>query len=168
MTDLIVVWDQVREIATVVDMDTATAVGPVMAGDDAGPILQAFLDAVPFNIDLLPPDARIEAFASFLQGDKGMALLEGPALVAVEDEPGGPGDLDTNTTDAARSVREAVEHGDGPPPPQPADADAALDTDTGAQTVEVVCSMCQGERFVEGEPCPLCKGSGKLTMPVAS
>lgn len=164
MTELVVVFDPAQEMAAIVNVDEQCAWGPAMIGPNAGDILRAFLDTVPFDVTVMSAMTAQEAFSSFLL-QAGLladaAATEGDNSPVVEQ---GDASLDYG---AARAEAEAV-NATSTPPPQPADTDMDVNASPTHQMIK--CPNCEGKGMIEfggGEPpqqCGMCSGKGTLVV----
>jgi hypothetical protein len=157
-----------------------------MVGPQAGEILQAFIDGLPFDISELPSETCHAFFASWFQRVAGEILddaLPGDDVASVRVG-------DQEMADAARAAFEASHAGDPPPGLQSADTDmAAAAGHVGPVTASpsgnpyelsfrasapasgpdapslagqvIDCPMCNG---TANPSCVLCHGTLKLTV----
>lgn len=168
MPDLQIIFDREQQLAAVVNVDTLTVMPIAAAGPRADDILRGFVDAMPFDVTLLPAETLFEVYGGWLQS---AGFLEpGAAETGAEDEPQPPDGAGADA--AALATREASETAGEPPEPAPADAD--LDAAESPSTAVVRCWNCNGEgviHFGDGAPdqsCNMCSGSGRVTMSVAT
>lgn len=168
MADLQAIYDADKEIGAIVNLDNGTPLGPVMVGPAAGDILQAWLDATPFDVSELDPFTAQTAFLSFLERN---APPDEVASNAADN--GEVVDKPRVTADEAVALaeHEAVGASDVPDE-QPADTDREASADTVTETVR--CWNCEGSGMVtfgDDQPdarCGMCDGTGKITQPVPS
>lgn len=162
MADLEVIFDPDKEMACIVNTESHMGFGPAMIGPFAGQVLQAFIDATPFDVSLLTEHGAAAAFASFLetQAAPAAATPANPDLSPLG-PIGGP-----RVDDGRLEDRTAAESGAEPPAVQPADTDEPA-PDTAASSV-VTCFNCNGAGVIEfggDEPsqrCNMCQGTGKI------
>lgn len=166
MADVEVIYDPVKEMACIVNVDTRQGWGPAMIGPHAGEMLQAFVDAAPFDITLMKPDTAAEAFSQFLDQLAGRILDSEGETDTGAVERGGDSDLGVAGDDLLTAAVEADSR----------NADAPADTDQGAQEAPpaqvVTCFNCNGKKVIEfgdgSEPqrCNMCQGTGKILQAV--
>lgn len=166
MAELAVIYDPALEVAAIINLDEQRAFGPAMVGPEAGEVLQAFIDATPFDLSELGTIEACLAFGSFLD------RMVNPAEVAPDQADNGQvvtsPSADVGGGDALAQA-EAAGASDVPPPP-PADTDEVSDTPT--KTVTAPCFNCDGSGMVEfgdGSPaqrCGMCGGTGKIKQEV--
>lgn len=168
MANLEVIYDPAKEIGAVVNLDNGTPLGPVMIGPAAGDILQAWLDATPFDVAGLDAFTAQSAFLSFLERNAP------PDEVASDASDNGQVVAQPGVTadDAvALADREAV-HASDVPDAQPADTDS--EAQENPVTVTVRCWNCEGTGMVSfGDDqadarCGMCDGTGKIQQAATS
>jgi hypothetical protein len=168
VAQLEVIFDPVKELAAIVNVDERRSWGPAMIGPNAGAYLDGWLAAMPFDPVILDEGTACEVFVSFL-AELGDALDEIPPTPDIEPlEPiHGRG-----MEDAALAEAVASASGAEPPSPQPADTDVAGDESPPSAVVD--CPNCNGLGKLDfgGDTelvrCNMCKGTGQLEMPVAT
>lgn len=190
MADPIVVYDPVKEIATLVDPENHIGLGPAAIGPDAEKMLDDWLVTIPYDVTAV--DSAVlrdwfEPFAGRFLHDAEQAA--GQAAAGAVEPPGGAG-----VAGAALAEKTASASGADPPAPAPADADVEADqgaagaVDGAAQAPEAAepppaaaqpqyegpCPACSGSGQVPGsEPgtnitCNLCQGTGSLPVPTTA
>lgn len=166
MAELEVIFDPVKNLAAVVDVDNQVGWGPAMIGPDAGSILEAWIDTTPFDMSDLGSYQARDLFRSFLsrvQDSRGGGSP--PAGDVAKAEPGA-----TDVVAARSADAEAAAGGGEPPPPAPADTD--VEADTGATPATMKCPNCKGTGQTHDGPegvaaqCGMCQGSGNVTVGV--
>lgn len=164
MSNLIVIYDQEREIAAMVDAETQEGWGPAMIGPDAYDALQAFLTALPFDPRLLSSQDAVLAFQGFVEGAAGGRSEAPPAPPEGEVEQLGGDQLDAGERLADAEAAAATDV----PAPQPVDVDQDA---TEAPQVQVVdCFNCQGEGVIHfgddvpDQQCNMCQGKGRIAV----
>lgn len=188
MADLEVVYDPAKEMATIVNVDERRGWGPAMIGPDAGIILQAFIDSMPFDVSVLNEYDACQVFNGFLDG-----LAAGATETATPDTDSPV--VESGSAGVADETVPGAEHGaptDQPPGPAPADTDTGVEVDQG-ETDQVIpphdpafglepvaeshftretCVMCDGNGTVQISPdepaaqCGMCKGQGSVLVSV--
>jgi hypothetical protein len=168
MADIEVIFDPVKEMATIVNLDTRAGWGPAMIGPDAGTILQAFVDSMPFDVTVLHDYQAVVAFTSFLDA-LGSGTATPAATAALSPlEQAGASRVDEDT------LADLVAAASGPEPPDPQPADPDPEAAEGPPLTVVRCYNCNGAGKIEfgdgTEParCNMCQGTGKLEMPVTA
>lgn len=168
MDDLLVIYDRERDIATIIHAGQRRGFGPAMIGEHAPDILQAFIDATPFDISDLGVFEACNAFGSFLEraGVAAEVAADAPDNSAVESSPSGGVDNGNALADAEAANATDV------PGPQPADTD--MEADTRTETTVVRCFNCEGSGMIEfgdrspAQRCGMCGGTGKITQEVTT
>jgi hypothetical protein len=168
MTDIEVIYDPVKELACIINLDTRLGWGPAFIGPNAGNVLQLWIDSLPFDPTLLTDYQAASVFDDWLQQ---MAASPAEAASSPPVSPVEPLDGAGLAHDALAQA-EAAASGGEPPEPQPADTDVEEDAST-PPTVST-CPLCAGARTVvndetgEVTPCGMCSGTGVVRMAVPS
>lgn len=187
MSDPIVVYDPVKELAALVDPNTRTAFGPAHIGPDAEAVLDGFLLSIPYDVTTVDSDTLRSWFERYTGG-----TFPAPATPPAEDtQVAAEQDGNSGVDGAALAEREAAATSGDPPPPQPADTDMEADEGTAdtvteptppppvggsantrpGQTVKVPCPACNASGSVpSSEPgvsvtCNLCHGTTRIEVP---
>lgn len=166
MADLLVIYDPVREVAAIVVPEEGRAFGPAYIGEESADVLQAFIDATPWDMSDLGVFEACAAFASFLERNAPPETVAPDASTDGKVESAPSADVDTG--DALAEV-EAANASDVP---APAPADTDMESDPRTETVTVPCFNCGGSGMVEfgdGSPsqrCGMCAGTGKIAEEV--
>lgn len=164
MASLIIIHDTQREIATFVDADTQQGYGPALIGPDAGDDLQAFVDAMPFDVGALTPEQLTAVFQDFAQ------RLAQPAPEAPAAPSPAPVEQigDTGVAAGAQLADATAAAATDVPAPQPADTDDAAAPAT--PVTIIACHACQGEGTLDlgdGQgpvTCNMCQGTGQIAV----
>jgi hypothetical protein len=157
-----VIFDPVQELAAIINIDDRIGWGPTMIGPQAGELLSAFVDGLPFDISEVGSFQARDFFESWFQRLEGIAETTPEAAGSPVGDMANAG-LD-GRTDSALASMEAGR--DDPPPAQPAD------TDMGANPGETPPEVTATPAFVQASPaaqeidCPACNGTPKADCPV--
>lgn len=168
MTSLVVIYDSDRELAAIVDTDGRCGWGPAMIGPNAGEILNGWIESMPFDVGMLPPDVARLVFQEWIDG-----------LVAAATETAAPSPDSPLEPPVDQGVAWTAEDEPGPayesaepPGPQPADTDMEADASPPPQVVD--CPLCGATGVTsDGEDgatkvCPMCEGRKVVRMAVPS
>lgn len=166
MADLLVIYDPVREVAAIIVPEEGRAFGPAYIGEESADVLQAFIDATPWDMSDLGVFEACAAFASFLSFNETPASVAPDASVDGKVESAPSADVDAGD---ALAEAEAANASDVP---ASAPADTDMEGDPRTETITVRCFNCGGDGMVEfgdGSPaqrCGMCGGTGKVTETV--
>jgi hypothetical protein len=167
MTDLVVLYDDRLELATLVDMDMVCGLGPTAPGPQGAALLEEFANSAAAFTEYMQRDDLMMCWAQWFQ-QRSAAVTE--ATPTPSDSPLEP-QSDTGMADAALAEREAADGGAEPPEPQSADTDADAEDQTGT-TVIADCYVCDGSgKVAQGDTlvtCNMCQGTGKIQVAAAT
>jgi hypothetical protein len=168
MTDLVVIYDPLLEMAAVVDIDARRSWGPAMIGSESKSILEAWIEGMPFDAGLLDSTTAATVFADWLQvvvaATQTTPATAPPGALEPPDDPG--------VDPAALAEHEASAAGAEPPAPQPADTDPQANPDPPPQVV--TCPLCTGAGVTSdgadgaSTTCAMCGGAKVVRMAVPS
>lgn len=188
MTDYIVLYDPVKEIGAIVNVDNRIGFGPAMIGPDAERALTEFMESFEYD----PAEVESAVLRDWFEQWAGEHFLPSEGAPGAPLSPAGSSVESVGDNGVALAEATAAASAGEPPAPQPADTDPeageseagpVMDpipttgptvTDTGGDQTTYVgtCFACNGEGTITIDPavgpvlCSACRGSGHLPPPV--
>lgn len=184
-----VMYDPQLDLATLVDLDTMRALGPIAPGQEGAQLLERFARDMPeviLELDTLPlTTAWVQYWQRNQPGPGAPPAAADTGTVGAGHDPGADAPAVATTAEGAPT--------DEPPAPAPVDTDpgahpsspptvtniaepaapAAAPTPAVTRPVEQQCPACEGRGMIQlaadepSSPCNMCGGSGKITQQVA-
>lgn len=163
MAELLVVYDQELQIATVVCDEPDQQLTPTMVGPESRALLESFIQSMPIDLTMYTGLELVRMWENFLgRNAEGINQALEQATGAAE-----PAAAPAPEPQAALAQAEAVSAGAEPPQQQPADSD--LDAAAAAEPTVTDCPNCGGKGTVaDGEggalvKCGMCNGTGRVS-----
>jgi hypothetical protein len=168
MADIEVIYDPVKELAAIVNLDDRCGWGPAFVGPNAGAVLQLWVDSMPFDVTILDVFQAGRAFLGWLNNMAAAPPEPAPTPpVSPVESPDRP------FLDGA-PLAEAVASASGAEPPEPQPADTDMEADPSAPATVITCPLCAGAKTVTNDEtgeigtCGMCGATGVVRMQVPS
>jgi hypothetical protein len=164
VTDLIVVYDPVKEVAAIVDPDNRIGIGPAAIGPDSEGLLSSWLETIPYDPKEVDSAVLRDWFEQFSQRVQAAAPVPDGTPAPSPVEPAS----DTGVAAAKAAEQAATATAASPPPAAPADTDMDADQGEAATVTTQPQDGAQPPPPAEpapepySGPCPACSGSGQV------
>jgi hypothetical protein len=168
MADIEVIYDPVKELAAIVNLDDRCGWGPAFIGPNAGNVLQLFVDSMPFDVTAVHGTTAGVIFLEWLENMAATAP-ESAATPSV-----GPVESPDRPFLDGAPLAEAVASASGAEPPEPQPADTDMEADSSAPPTVITCPLCAGAKTVTNDEtgeigtCGMCGATGVVRMQVPS